>query len=712
MGYIEPWMDTIQEHPALIGHSHNKYKRNLIQEKDGEVFVACKQEIRLFNLLQWKRTFIGDTKASYKILINDRVDFDINELLINDQGRLLAIVEKNHLVVSVIPLARPENQQLVCENYKIGSTYFSSSDIVKIMWHPFSATNSHLLVLVSSGILYMFDVTKDIHDPEQTFHLIEHFPKKGTIFGANLDEFETTTFTIGEYSSPNCGWTCITVYAMLKSGDIVSVSPVLPNNSNLPVEWLKATFDKVVLDWEKETNTKQEIQYYWTHRWLNDLLEASRDGKPQVRPLQEMELARTAPWLIKPNSEFLTSFGNSSDILVLSTDLCPLVVVTYDSGELVTGIVVELPKPIWKIEENQLEFPPMLFVHESVSLFKPKESIPAHLHYNAAIPDGVFVKSNRQLCQIQLQLRKYLNDSEKADQITSTNALCKIRRLVDTQKEYLSFNSSYANGMCLIGSLALGPSFVCLSSKGSLVMDIIYNMYDEPAIPKSNLKVLTSVIRQKKPNIDDIPIATKLTTKSAPYPEFVSEKTVKDLTRGAETTRENIQKLFDAYGDLREWSYSLEQEGKNHETIIQTSKETLQRISTSIESYRQRQQIISQRFQKQHQRMSTIIEILFDLTQLELSSAEISWINNLQHLWQTYSQVYLPKYKQYQARTDELKLELNILQPPPAEILGEKQIRDVKANLSLEYQELVELDDLMKKLCIDVKAVETKISLQ
>lgn len=115
MGYIEPWMDTVQEHPALHGLSHNKYKRNLIQEKDGEVFIACKKEIRVFNLLQWKRTFIGDTKASFKVLVNGRVDFEINELLINEQGRLLAIADRNRLVVSVIPLARPENQQLVCE---------------------------------------------------------------------------------------------------------------------------------------------------------------------------------------------------------------------------------------------------------------------------------------------------------------------------------------------------------------------------------------------------------------------------------------------------------------------------------------------------------------------------------------------------------------------------------------------------------------------
>lgn len=115
MGYIEPWMDTVQEHPALHGLSHSKYKRNLIQEKDGEVFIACKKEIRVFNLLQWKRTFIGDTKASFKVLVNGRVDFEINELLINEQGRLLAIADRNRLVVSVIPLARPENQQLVCE---------------------------------------------------------------------------------------------------------------------------------------------------------------------------------------------------------------------------------------------------------------------------------------------------------------------------------------------------------------------------------------------------------------------------------------------------------------------------------------------------------------------------------------------------------------------------------------------------------------------
>ncbi|KAJ3275352.1 hypothetical protein HDV01_000644 [Terramyces sp. JEL0728] len=712
MGYIEPWMDTIQEHPALQGFSQNKYKRNLIQEKDGEVFIACKKEIRLFNLLQWKRTLIDGAKADFKGLATNRVDFEINDLVINEQGRLLAIADKNHLVVSVIPLARPEKQELICENFEIGSTYLSSSEIVKIMWHPFSATYSHLLVLVSSGILYLFDVAKDTQNPEQTFHFIEHFQSKGTVFGANLDEFETTTFTIGEYSSPNCGWTCLTVYAMLKSGDLVSVTPVLPNSTNIPLEWIKATFDKTVLDWEKETDVKQEIQYYWTHRWLNELLENARgmldlicDGNPLERPIPEVDLARTSPWLIKPDSEFLSSFGASSDILVLSTDLCPIVVATYESGELITGIITELPKPIWKIEDNQLEEPPILFVHESLSLFKPGESTPMVLHYNPAVPDSVFVKSNKQLCQVQLQLKKYLNDPEKAEQIKTENALCKIRRLVDTQKDYI-------NGLGLIGTLALGPSFLCLPSKGGLIIDTIFSIYDPVSPPKSQLKTLTSVIKQKTPNIDDIPLATKLTTKSAAYPEFVSEKTVKDYTKRAEQTRQNIQKMFDAYSDLREWTFSLEQESKNHDTVIESSKETLARISASIGSYKQRQEAIEQKFEKQHQRMATIIELLFDLTQLELSAAEISWINSLQHLWQTYSQIYLPKHKQYQARTDELKVELQILQPPPAEILGERQIRDVKANLSLEYKELVELDDLMKKLNIDLKAVETKHPLE
>lgn len=45
----------------------------------------------------------------------------------------------------------------------------SGSRIVKVAWHPLSATNSHLLVLSSNGILRMFNVSVDLEEAEQTY---------------------------------------------------------------------------------------------------------------------------------------------------------------------------------------------------------------------------------------------------------------------------------------------------------------------------------------------------------------------------------------------------------------------------------------------------------------------------------------------------------------------------------------------------------------
>ena len=52
----------------------------------------------------------------------------------------------------------------------VGSTIYSKPDngkICKILWHPLSSTNSHLLVLSSNGILRMFNLAQDIEEPEQ-----------------------------------------------------------------------------------------------------------------------------------------------------------------------------------------------------------------------------------------------------------------------------------------------------------------------------------------------------------------------------------------------------------------------------------------------------------------------------------------------------------------------------------------------------------------
>lgn len=67
----------------------------------------------------------------------------------------------------------------------------------------------------------------DTEDPQQTLHFVAD--KKLNSFLADDDtEREVSSFTLGKGSAD---WGPLTIYALMKSGDIYSICPYLPKNA-------------------------------------------------------------------------------------------------------------------------------------------------------------------------------------------------------------------------------------------------------------------------------------------------------------------------------------------------------------------------------------------------------------------------------------------------------------------------------------------------
>jgi nuclear pore complex protein Nup88 len=98
----------------------------------------------------------------------------------NRTGRSLAIAGDNGLVVvDLVPhLSAPSNSSgsvTVCRPSKVGGGKFFSKKswnalrILQVEWHPYSDT--HLGILSTDGVLRLFDLSLDIEEAEQEYHL-------------------------------------------------------------------------------------------------------------------------------------------------------------------------------------------------------------------------------------------------------------------------------------------------------------------------------------------------------------------------------------------------------------------------------------------------------------------------------------------------------------------------------------------------------------
>jgi hypothetical protein len=131
---------------------------------------------------------------------------------------------------------------------QVGQFYHAASNsapVAKIEWHPWGEAGSTLLVMTIDGKLrqvYFFffycsvflmamireyDISVDTEEPQQVLSFVPE-RKSGSFMAEDESEREVASFTLGK---GRADWGPLTVYAVMKSGDIYSICPYLPANA-------------------------------------------------------------------------------------------------------------------------------------------------------------------------------------------------------------------------------------------------------------------------------------------------------------------------------------------------------------------------------------------------------------------------------------------------------------------------------------------------
>lgn len=170
-----------------------------------------------------------------------QVQFQIEQMVLNGDGRLLAVSDSSQVSVICLPSSsRGSSKSPIIEarSIGIGTLYYnsqSSAKVVKMDWHPLADGHTSLFILTSDAILREFDPTVNTEEPLQTFHFVSQHLKKGNSFSFN-DPGETEavsfTFACGRASNGAKGysdWTPLTIYGLMRNGDIYALCPVCPS---------------------------------------------------------------------------------------------------------------------------------------------------------------------------------------------------------------------------------------------------------------------------------------------------------------------------------------------------------------------------------------------------------------------------------------------------------------------------------------------------
>ncbi|KAI0796551.1 nuclear pore component-domain-containing protein [Abortiporus biennis] len=387
-------LDPVDDGPTPSG------RRQVMIIRESDLIVASGSEVRIAPL--------GDSKLSksggkaYKILNTPNVSFEIHTMALNPNAKLLAIAGAFQVAVIVLP--RSGFTKLVptaveCKSIQIGQYYHaaqSSPPIAKIEWHPWGQGGTTLLVMTVDGKLREYDIALDTEEPQQVLSFVPE--KKSKSFVAeDPTEREVVSFTLGK---GNADWGPLSVYALMKSGDIYAISPYMPQNASVPSSYIHALdcFVHAKQEYlsqshlEGGTSSSLNTLYDYQHRYVSALLKQLPPGTAFPAAPRAINMhppttikskpIRQGPFLLQPSPRELDgSEGvDATDITYLTfgtnddeesdgeTERLGVVLITSKDGKVDICLDVEKVEAKWEHRGHVNNDLPMLAVYETIDL--------------------------------------------------------------------------------------------------------------------------------------------------------------------------------------------------------------------------------------------------------------------------------------------------------------------------------------------------------
>ncbi|KAF9902043.1 hypothetical protein EC991_005399 [Linnemannia zychae] len=357
-----------------------------------DLYVAVGRQIRYASLEELKRgvehrgreaaiEFIDERQ--HKVLTVQDVDFDIRRLVLNQDGKLLAIVGDGKIVIATLSksIKRDPKPVVKCKSFVLGKFYHinkGDSKVTKVLWHPLSKGFTHLVVLTHDGSLRMYDVAVDINEPEQVFS----FRAEGVAAGGyGLEALQAASFCFGSKYSP---WGQLAVYGLTQDGDLYMICPVMPKVCVME----KADLDEI-RDQIEESASEESAEIAWVKKnWITKVTESAQSHPfadalviVQNPTLRTGQVSRQGPFLYKPAPIELDDDDNRAyDILCLENEAAEVLVMAHSSGKVDICIALDRPTGHWTLppkanvrgtfglgdDENYLL--PEVCVYESIDL--------------------------------------------------------------------------------------------------------------------------------------------------------------------------------------------------------------------------------------------------------------------------------------------------------------------------------------------------------
>ncbi|KAF9428188.1 hypothetical protein BGZ76_002025 [Entomortierella beljakovae] len=331
-----------------------------------DLYVAVGRQVRHTSLAELKKGVENHGRAAateyidkkqHKVLKLKHIDFDIRRLVLNQEGRLMAIVGDEKIVIAALTKITKQDTKVVnCKSFVLGEFYHINkgpSKIAKVLWHPLSKGYSHVLVLTHDSVLRMYDVATNPDEPEQVFNFTEGGHAAGA-YGLDIDN--AASFCFGSKYSP---WGQLSVYCLTEMGDVYMMCPIMPSNCYLDVSDLddiRFQLEKHHLINSTDTTDLQQVR----KDWLESLLE-TRQAHPFSDEVVELrnpvlrfaEVALQGPFLFQPAPIELEDDDNkASDILSLDTEAAEILAIAHSCGKVDICIAVDRPEPRWTLPKR------------------------------------------------------------------------------------------------------------------------------------------------------------------------------------------------------------------------------------------------------------------------------------------------------------------------------------------------------------------------
>ncbi|KIL68151.1 hypothetical protein M378DRAFT_71925 [Amanita muscaria Koide BX008] len=372
-------------------------RRQVMLLKGADLILAAGKQIRMASLND-ARLNQGPAKT-YKTLHTPNIQFEIQQIVLNPSGKLLAVAGTYQVAVVVLPrstFARLVPDTIDCKSVQVGQYYHASeasAPIAKIDWHPWGEAGSTLLVMTIDGKLREYDISIETEEPQQ---LLSFMPEKKfkSFHAEDPSEREVVSFTLGKGGAD---WGPLTLYALTRSGDIHAICPYMPKNASVPSSYVHAldcfvSAKREYLAHDTSSSKDLSMLYDYQHKYVSALLKQlpsgtiipglSRSVLMHPPTIVKLQPTRQGPFLLQPSPRMLdgSEGGFATDISYLVFGLqqddpddgggepmyLGAVLVAYQDGRIDVCLDVEKVEAKWEGKQNQGL--PMLAVYENVDL--------------------------------------------------------------------------------------------------------------------------------------------------------------------------------------------------------------------------------------------------------------------------------------------------------------------------------------------------------